>query len=563
MSTRMALIVTLLLLALAPVVHADPLDSARELWAKRKIAATAQACLQVLTPKPGSSAAVQQEAVTLLARALTETDWDNDGCADFGTEDVAHNCLVLDPRIRPRLYVAAVIEPKFDDFPNWTAGLPPATLARVKANLAMREKLRPRLANLADSRVIAEYARRLYLTQDDDHYRQAVLVYALALTRWPDVREAEEWQRNTIRSFDILAAAATFCSRTLERNPKDTAARLGLAMALADQEKQVLARRKYLTLFSEGTHWRQKWQRDAALTAQVRERLAHIQMDYAQLLHGQAQTLRRARDEPSALARYVEAAQAYEQWLQTNPGHMDAYQVTWTLAETLYFAGKRCDGLRDMAGRLLKLQDSSDEVIAYPQAALGPLRHACGLVQKAVTTYAKVRDWQGPRTLGDDKKPMNLRTQAQESLLVALGQLLAARASYPVGQADHLEPRQVPELPPSPVQDAADLAKNQGQAGLVRLVPLPLDPQVNAWLAGQKPETQNVAKVALQAGRLLYKNRHLQAARNRLWWLVEQLPATAEGRQAYDWFVRSLELEHDQPGLEAARKYREEHPVSH
>jgi len=527
---------------------------------------------------------LRKEAVEYLAKSLAEPSWDDDGCDDFGNEDTKTVCVQRDPRLRPRLYVSSVLEPKFDDFPNWKQGLSGEALQRLEANFAARAAVRRDLVNgkpyVYD--ILVTYGNTLYEQAVDDYYRQAVLVLGYVVDNYSTAREAQGLQRKVIRSVDILAAAALGYQSALRKDPNNDGAKLGLAMAMLDQDRQIVERRKYLTLFSKGTPWYDKWGSDKDLAAQVDDTVMHVRLDFAQLIHVQAQTLRAAGDEEGALAKYAEAAKEYEVLLLADTQSPGAYDLAWTLADTLFFAGKRCDALRTDKGELLR--GPTTELVTYPADAMPSVRRSCELMKKSVQYYNMVRDWKGQKTRGEDGKPLDYAEQAGFSAIVATSLVLNARASYPRDDADHIETRMLPELRPSSAQDDADLEANKDATDVVPVTPQSVDAAAVDWLqavdgyiaSGQfnakDPERQQ--RLALQAAELLYKNRHFDdwkegatdkikpdfwSARERLWWIVKKYPSSTQANEAIKDLLTSYGIERQFAKLQETAKYMEDH----
>ncbi len=536
---------------------------------------------------------LRKEAIEYLAKSLAEPSWDDDGCDDFGNEDAKTTCLTLDPRLRPRLYVASVLEPRFDDFPNWRQGLAGDAIKRLEANFDARNAVRKDLMNGKPYTydILVTYGNTLFDQAQDDYYRQAVLVLGYVIDHWPLARESQALQRKIIRAVDILAAAAAGYEKQLAKDKNDTNAKLGLAMALADQERQVAERRKYLTMFARGTPWYEKWGADKDLAAQVDETTGRVRLDFAQLIHQQAQSLRRSGDEPAALAKYAEAATEYEKLLKDDPEAPRAYELAWTLAETLFFAGKKCDALRvadgPHKGDLLLMKDTDDQLIPYPLDSVPKLKSSCDYMKKSVAYYSMVRDWKGEHTRGEDGKPLDFKEPASFTAILASSLVLNARAALPVGDAERLDSREIPELRPSNKADEADVEANKDAEGLIKVKPRTIDPSTVEWLlavdgyiianpVNPKEDQDRIQKLSLQAAELLYKNRQFDAnkdavtprtaaefwsARDRFWWLIKKYPVSSQANEAYKDLIESFVIEHDYAEMDKASKYGDEHNI--
>jgi tetratricopeptide (TPR) repeat protein len=532
---------------------------------------------------------LRKEAIEYLAKSLAEPSWDDDGCDDFGNEDAKTACLTLDPRLRPRLYVASVLEPRFDDFPDWRKGLQGEAVKRLETNFEARNAVRKDLMNGKPYTydILVTYGNTLFDQAQDDYYRQAVLVLGYVIEHWPVARESQALQRKIIRAVDILAAAAAGYAKQLERDKNDKNAQLGFIMAVADQDRQVVERRKYLAMFAKGSPWYEKWGSDKDLAAQVDDTVGRVRLDFAQLIHQQAQNLRRSGNEEAALAKYAEAATEYEKLLKDDPESPNAYELAWTLAETLFFAGKRCDALRTKDGSLMLVKDTDDQLVPFPAAAMGTLKTSCEYMKKSVAYYSMVRDWKGAHTRGEDGKPEDFKEQASFSAILASSLVLNARAAYPVGDAERLDAKEIPELRPSSKADEAEVEANKDAEVLVHVKPRVIDPATVEWLlavdgyitanpVNPKEDPERIQKLALQAAELLYKNRQFDpnkesvtprtaaefwAARSRFWWLIQKYPISSQANEAYKDLIESYVIEHDYAEMDRATKYGDEHKI--
>ncbi len=517
---------------------------------------------------------LRKEAIEYLAKSLAEPSWDDDGCDDFGNEDAKTTCLTLDPRLRPRLYAASVIEPKFDDFPQgWKAGIQGEALTRVTTNFEARAQVRKDMMNGKPYTydILVTYGNTLYDQAQDDYYRQAVLVLSYVIEHWPLAREAQAMQRKVIRAVDILAAAAPSYAKQMEKNPKDVAAQLGFKMAMDDQDRQVVERRRYLQMFGKDSEWYKKWGSDKDLAAQVDDTVAHVRMDFAQLIHAQAQSLRRAGKEEEALVKYAEASNEYEKLLKDDMDSPNAYELAWTLSETLWFAGSKCDAIRKEGNILMRGKGHEDEVMFWQPEDLARIKPACDLMKKSVQYYAMVRDWKGQHTRGEDGKPLDHKEEAGFTAIAATGRLLNARAAYPPGDPERLEAREVPELRPSSKQDEAEQEANKDAEGIIHVKPQTIDAATAEWLitvdgyiktnpVNPKDDLERIQKLALQAAELLYKNRHFDAdkdavtprttadfwsARERFIWIINHYKTSKQASEAYKDLLTTFLIEHD------------------
>lgn len=533
---------------------------------------------------------LRKEAIEYLAKSLAEPSWDEDGCDDFGNEDAKSACLTLDPRLRPRLYVASVLAPDFTDFPNWQSVAQGDVLTRLQANFNARQAVRKDLINgkpyIYD--ILLTYGNTLLEQALDDYYRQGILVLGYVVDHWPQARESQASQRKIIRAVDILAGAALNYQALLAKGGLSAAeqntAKLGLEMAMADQERQVVERRKYLSLFAKGTPWYEKWGGDKDLAAQVDDTINKVRLDFARLMHQQAQTLRAAGEEDAALAKYIEASKEYEVLLLNDLEAPGAYELAWTVAETQYFAGKRCDALRTKENELLT-DPKSGALIPYPVEAVPALKGSCEQMRKSIKYYTMVRDWKGQKGKGEDGKPLDYTEEAGFTAILSSSQVLNARAALPVNDPEYLESRMIPELRPSNAQDEADIEAMKDAIAVQRVPRQTIDPVATEWLlavdgyiaAGQfnREDPERAQRLALQAAELLYKNRNYDpwpqgvtprttagfwSARERFWWIIEKFPVSKQAISSIQNLLTSFAVENDIEGLQMVTKYMEEHP---
>ena len=180
-------------------------------------------------------------------------------------------------------------------------------------------------------------------------------------------------------------------------------------MALQDQDRQVRRNHKYLQMmFGKDSAWFQKWNRQTCRADG--STVNKVRFDFALLNHAQAQAFRAAGDEQSA--RSTKAAKV-QILLKGDMEAPNAYNLAWTLAEVLFFAGKRCDALRtkppecaaahqgpqDGRGRRPHRTPTTSRATESSRRARGDL--------KSVNYYQLVRDWKGQKTRDAEGKPMD------------------------------------------------------------------------------------------------------------------------------------------------------------
>lgn len=530
-------------------------------------------------PEDGQGANLRKEAVEYLAKSLAEPSWDDDGCADFGAEDSKGECAQVHPRLRPRLYTSCVLEPDLKGFENWQSVYQGEPLAKLQHSYTARSEVRKSLMNGKPyvREVLMEYGNALLDQAEDEYYRQGVLVLGHVVDQWPMEREAQALQRKIIRAVDLLAAAHTSYVMELKKNPNNVEAALGLELAKEAMDRQITERRKYLAMFAPGTPWYEKWGSDRELATQVQEYLAETRLNFAKLIHAQAQSLRAIGKEDEALAKYGEAAAEYETLFKADPNTENSYELAYTIAEVYFFAGKRCDALRKKDGELLL--DPKGEVVAYPGEIAPIIKAACGQMKKSVAYYDIVRDWKGARGKDEEGKPLDYTEDAAFSSITATEKVLVARAGYPANDPERLPTRMVAEIRPSGEDDDALIKANAEAAEPVRVKPLDVDRAVADWIkavdgyvaAGlsNKDDPTRREKLALKAAELLYKNRHFDpwkeqpyqdltpefwSSRLRFRYLLTEFPKTKSAGEAVKNLFTSYQVEADVRGMAAARE---------
>ena len=540
------------------------------------------------TKKGGQSASLRKEAIEYMAKSMAEPSWDDDGCEDFGGPDSKDNpdCPQVDPRLRPRLYVGGVIEPKFEDFPDWLQLYQGDALAKLQVQLKARNDVRAGLMS-GDKPYVKEvletYAESLIDQAEDEYYRQAIIILRYIVGRWPMSREAQAHQKRIIQAVDLLAAAGPSFQMELDKNPNNAEAKLGLEMANEAMDQQITERRAYLDRFGPGSDWHNKWGKDKDLAGQVEEMVAKVRLNFAQLIHAQAQTLRAAGNEEKALQRYGEAAKEYEILLKSDMESEKAYDLAWTLADVLFFAGRRCDALRTKDGDVLI--GPNGEAASYPAEVVGKIKEACVSMYKSVEYYNMVRDWKGIKGKDDEGKPLDYTEEAAFSSIIATERILVAKTAFPAGDEERLPTRIIPEIRPSSEQDEADAKKNEKSLKIVRVERMDIPQEVVDWLlavdgyiaAGRvnKENPERMQKLALKAAELLYKNRHFDpwpekenkdkgisaefwSARKRFWALMRRWPKHSVAQEGVKNLLTSYEIERDFGPLQEVTKFVEE-----
>lgn len=525
-------------------------------------------------PEDGQGGNLRKEAVEYLAKSLAEPSWDDDGCDDFGGEEAKGECIQLHPKLRALLYTSCVLEPDLTEFPNWMSVFGGEPLATLQRNFSAREEVRKSLMNGKPyvREVLMEYGNALLEQAEDEYYRQGVRIMSHVVDTWPMEREAQAIQKKIIRAVDLLAAAHTSYTMELKKNPNNVEAMLGLQMATEAMDRQIAERRKYLEMFSPGTPWFEKWGQDRELATQVADMLQQVRMNFAQLIHAQAQQLRAAGKEQEALAKYGEAAKEYETLYNADPAAENAYALAWTIADVYFFAGRLCDALRKPDGSLLLGPDG--ELLPYPAENVQTIKDACASMKKSVQYYDTVRDWKGAKGKDDEGNALDYTEEAAFSSIMATEKLLVSRAAYPVDDPEKLPSRMVAEIRPSQEADDKDIAANKDATETVPVKPLSVDRAIADWIksvdgyvssgARNKEEPDRAQKLALKAAELLYKNRHFDpwkdqphkdltpefwSSRLRFDAILTKFPKSPQAFEAAKNLLTSYQIERDVDGM--------------
>ncbi len=531
---------------------------------------------------------LRKEAVEYLAKSLAEPTWDDDGCDDFGSEDSKGDCAMVHPRLRPRLYTSSVLEPDLKGFENWQSSFQGEPLAGLQRAVAGRADVRKRLSNGKPyvREILMEYGKALMDQAEDEYYRQGVLVLSHVVDKWPMEREAQALQKQIIRAVDLLASAYVSYQMELTKKPTNVEAQLGLELAKEAMDRQITERRKYLNMFSPGTPWYEKWGGDRELATQVQEMLAEVRMQFAQLIHSQAQQMRIAGQEEAAIAKYAEAAAEYETLFKADPASENAYRLAYTIADVYFFSGKRCDGMRnvdgDQKGELVLTKER--EVMPWPAERVPVIKSACVNLKRSVAYYDIVRDWKGAKGKDEEGKPLDYTEDAAFSSIQANQRVLAARAAYPINDAERLAGRMMPEIAPDEEADDKLVEAVKEAPAPVRVVRQDLDRSVIDWIRSvdgyvasgvtSKDDPQRREKLNLMAAQLLYKNRHFDpwkeqphqdltpefwSARLRMEFAISEFPRTKASKSALQDLLTSYRMEADIDGMKAIRnKYAEQ-----
>jgi tetratricopeptide (TPR) repeat protein len=542
--------------------------------------------------KERQSADLRKESIEYLAKSMAEPSWDGDenNCADFGFQDLKGDCTQFDPRVRARLYTSAVLEPTFEDLPEWKAVYQGEVLATIEKNLARRKEVRDLLTGGETEKpylreVLIVYAQTLFDQAEDEYYRQAVRVMEYVVDKWPLERDAQAMQAKVMRATDILASAADAIQATAGDGGLKAEDQISLLMALQAKEEQIVQRRKYLTMFGKESAWYQKWQADKDLIRQVDATLSRVRINFAKLIHAAGQELRELGKEKEALAKYKEAAVEYQRIFDENPEADGAYDLAYTIAEVLYFAGKDCDALRDDKGDLVTL--STGDLVPYPEDRVPFLKESCATLEQSIAFYNKVRDWDGKRPAGDDGKPVDHTEDASFTSLSAAQRVLNAKAALPVDDPEKISVLMIPEIRPDTERDEKDAEKVKNATDPIRVERGPLAPIVVEWLKQvdsyvakgflDPDDPDKAVKLMLVEAELLYKNRNLDpwpegpkafdgttpeffSARDRFWNIIKTHPTSPQATESIKNLLLSYEIEADFAKLSKVADYMEKHP---
>jgi cellulose synthase operon protein C len=528
----------------------------------------------------GQGANLRKEAVEYLAKSLAEPSWDDDGCDDFGGEETKGDCIQIHPRLRARLYTSCVLEPDTTEFPNWLAEYGGEPLTTLQRNLDARTAVRKSLMNGKPyvREILTEYGNAVLEQAEDDYYRQGVIVLSYIVDKWPMEREAQALQKKVLRAVDLLAAAAPSYTDELTKNPNNREALLGLTLAGEAQERQITERRKYLTMFSPGTPWFEKWGTDRELATQVNEMVGQVRLNFAQLIHARAQTLRAAGKEQEALAKYAEAATEYETLYKADPGAESAYELAWTIADVYFFSGKFCDANRDKDGSLTMNPVVAGELLPYADKEVQTIKAACAQMSKSVAYYDIVRDWKGAKGKTAEGKTVDYTEAAAFSSIIATERILVSRSAYPTTDAERLPARMVPEIRPAAEDDERDIEANKEAADAIRVKPLEVDRAIANWIKAVDgyvdsgltniKDPKRGETLALVAAELLYKNRHFDpwveqpykdltpifwSSRARFRSILKHFPKTSASTESAKNLLTSYQIEKDVDGMKEVR----------
>ena len=519
---------------------------------------------------------VPENALELFANSFAESDWDRDGCDDFGGEEAQPNCPQLQAELRAQLYAACVLEPQIAEFGDWTGRLPADQRRTVSKNLAAREAVRAELHSQFAAilpKIVYYYEQFLQRQQEDDLRRQAILVLQSLLKREPLARDAAKWQAQLFRTFDLLDRSAEGCALEL-RSHRDgtrplTAVRLVatqecLRLYTADIGGRWRERERYLTLFGPGSAWLAAWRTDAAIVAEVAKITKKIPEDFVILTFQSARLFKILGNLHESQVQYLEAAKRCAELLQDPVNSSKSYDYLWWQGEALYFAATQCRAR----------QDGSDGPIqTWPDAEVAAVKSDCEIKRRAQKVYVAVRDWTGPESDAHKPYSTNNREEGGLSAVFAMRDIVGARASLPATDPQRLEAAQWPGSRPTEAANERDRQACEKQKDCH--LPTPnLDADVVTWLelvdtyilrfrkSRDWNDADQVPSLALQAAELLFKNRYFEpsqvdanhsarfwSARQRFWWIMREFPYSYQAKEAFKDLQASFRIEHNEDAL--------------
>lgn len=327
-----------------------------------------RACLDKLA-QPGEPAD-RAEVLARLVRKLADRDWDGDGCPDFGDSHPERACGAVDPLVRGRLYAASGTQPAFDDLPAWVDDLPGPERTRTLAALAAREAVRAQVLALPEAAtILAAVADEWDRQQDDDAAVAAFLTLREAVARAPMDRRAPHWQSRAMELQEQWAVHAPQRiqiereTRLIDREERRRGQTVppdwirGRVPFPSLPEVSQEARLRYLQAYGPDSAWARHWAgHPDMLAAGLRDWRDH-QRDLARLLLSKQ--------------AFVDAANAYEEWLRYAPEGAEAREVRHIRAHVLFAAGEACGG------------------------APPPDPKACDRLRAALSAFGTLRDAQG------------------------------------------------------------------------------------------------------------------------------------------------------------------------
>jgi len=441
---------------------------------------------------------LRKEAVEYLAKSLAEPDWNGDNCPDYGDADVKPGS----PCMRPDLFKQCSADQVAKD---------KDCSLRLRANLYVDRSLKELGLDAKDiakggkkayeREVLVVYGETLYNQAKRESYYQAAKVLAYVVAKYPDADDAPFLAMKVIEAYD----------------------------SLEDVGNQTAERDKFLALFGRKSKWYLAHQKDEAAIRKVDIALGRIGGDFATLVHRNAQVLRAAGNEDAALKEYARAVIAYEQLLKENPNHPEGYEMTWNLAEALFYSNQKF---------------------------------------KSAIYYAAVRDWDWKKKT----KPPKWTDHSEEAGFSALKGIeweIDRRIAMKEG-ADKLEKRADPKELPSDEEDTPKIEKGKA-AEIVRVKPQPIPEVTKQWVVEadkyvdmglrneQKPDRPE--KLSLQSARVFYKYKDFEEARRRFILIMKKYPKATVAVEAAKDLLTSYRIENDMDNLQIWAKYVEDNEL--
>ena len=457
----------------------------------------------------------------MVSKALASSDWDGDGCPDFGDDvdwqiaaemaaeakpapsasgarrargggrrtasqgtrqmrEEVDPCAAVPPNDRPRLLAALLVKTDIGDQPRLTDGLTDDRRRAVLAFLSWRLATNARITNSAHRQAWMQAVAEIWSQGEVLSERLAAVIVLRELVRsWPMAEQAEQWQRSLVTNLD-------WSGRIVESRQRRAAKRSGRLRSAGEATTRPFAaelftgQKRYLALYGTRSPWRRRFDAKALRTRGLESFERSIRRQVARRLDAEARKSAAQGDDVASFSHAAAAAAAYEAALAVEPNPLDAHALMFAAAEANFMAGKRCDGVRDADGTLVRLANGTLQPHLADQRAL--VETSCVYARRAATWYGKVMNWQGSKGVDAAGRPLDHRDEAAHSALVVRERLLVLRASLPAGHPRHLEARMVPELRPDQAEVDRLVDLNRNALEPVRVEPLSLDPEVVAWM---------------------------------------------------------------------------------
>jgi len=363
-----------------------------------------------------------------------------------------------------------------DGFPDPDAGVPRAVSYLSDGKPYERE-------------VLERYADTLYAQHEAAKYPMAVEAYRAVIARDPLHQGNAAVKEKIIGVFDTMR----------------------------DMEKMIAERQDMVRQFGPGTAWYEANKAHPEVIARVDRQVELALEQAAKFHHKRAQEYKAQRaatgDESfgvASLKEYREAAAAYQEYLRQFPQTREAYELTFYLADCLYFSFE---------------------------------------FEAAVRYYEKVRDWPG-------------RTEYQEAAAFAVID------SWEKEAAKRAAEKRIPaEQVPGQIEEVREEEAREGE-GKVSIPPRPIPPLTEAWMAAvdrylelglTHPNDPDLpARLAYRVANEYYKYLHLDEARKRFLAIIEKYPQDVVASYSAINIINSYRMENDWDNIQVWAKKIEE-----